>query len=383
MILTEFLSNNATAILLTPIAIGLAHGLGVDPRPFVVAVMLAASNAFATPIGYQTNTFVYNAGGYKFADFVKIGLPLNIITWLAASFLIPFFFPLTPPTTAAGASAVDPRPAAVRIEHEPAVVERHDAGLVRDADHGHAGQTLGDQAVHGGLGGLVQRGAGLVEEQPVRFDQQRAGEGQPLLLARRQHHRPVAALVQPVGEVAERAGSSRLRRSRRRCGWPACPGSRAPRAGCRSADRASAAGTGCGRRPGCGPHPCRTATGRRARETAWSCRCPTAPGSPALITRPDDEVDILEQEIAIGQGDLDIVELEPRLLRSSRPSRPVPGRTLRGAAIASAKRGQPVDDRLPVGQGREQLTNQESEPCTCANAPAVCVSTPSVISPPK
>lgn len=94
MILTEFLSNNATAILLTPIAIGLANGIGVDPRPFVVAVMLGASNAFATPIGYQTNTFVYNAGGYKFVDFVRVGLPLNIITWLAASFLIPFFFPL-------------------------------------------------------------------------------------------------------------------------------------------------------------------------------------------------------------------------------------------------------------------------------------------------
>jgi di/tricarboxylate transporter len=94
MVLTEFLSNNATAILLTPIAIGLAEGIGVDPRPFVVAVMLGASNAFATPIGYQTNTFVYNAGGYKFADFVRIGLPLNLITWLAASFLIPYFFPL-------------------------------------------------------------------------------------------------------------------------------------------------------------------------------------------------------------------------------------------------------------------------------------------------
>jgi di/tricarboxylate transporter len=94
MILTEFLSNNATAILLTPIAVGLAQGIGADPRPFVVAVMIAASCAFATPIGYQTNTFVYNAGGYKFGDFVRIGLPLNLVTWLAASLIIPFFFPL-------------------------------------------------------------------------------------------------------------------------------------------------------------------------------------------------------------------------------------------------------------------------------------------------
>jgi di/tricarboxylate transporter len=94
MILTEFLSNNATAILLTPIAVGLAHGIGVDPRPFVVAVMLAASSAFATPIGYQTNTFVYNAGGYRFGDFVRIGLPLNLLVWLSASLLIPMFFPL-------------------------------------------------------------------------------------------------------------------------------------------------------------------------------------------------------------------------------------------------------------------------------------------------
>jgi di/tricarboxylate transporter len=94
MILTEFLSNNATAILLTPIAINLAEGLGVDARPFVVAVMLAASNAYATPVGYQTNTFVYNAGGYKFSDFVRLGLPLNLITWIAASLIIPWAFPL-------------------------------------------------------------------------------------------------------------------------------------------------------------------------------------------------------------------------------------------------------------------------------------------------
>jgi di/tricarboxylate transporter len=92
--LTEFMSNNATAILLTPIAVGLAHELGVDPRPFVVAVMFAASASFATPIGYQTNTFVYGAGGYRFLDFTRIGLPLNIILWVVASFVIPLFWPL-------------------------------------------------------------------------------------------------------------------------------------------------------------------------------------------------------------------------------------------------------------------------------------------------
>ncbi len=96
LILTEFLSNNAVAVIYTPIAIELAHQLGVDPRPFVVAVMFSATLAFATPIGYQTNMMVYGPGGYKFLDFTRIGLPLNVITWLTASFLIPLIWPLAP-----------------------------------------------------------------------------------------------------------------------------------------------------------------------------------------------------------------------------------------------------------------------------------------------
>ena len=91
-ILTEIVSNNAVAVIMTPIAISLALALGVDARPLVVAVMIAASCAFATPIGYQTNTLVYGPGGYKFTDFMKVGIPLNLSMSLLASAVIPLIW---------------------------------------------------------------------------------------------------------------------------------------------------------------------------------------------------------------------------------------------------------------------------------------------------
>ncbi|GGA28597.1 SLC13 family permease [Neptunicoccus cionae] len=93
-VLTELVSNNAVAVVVTPIAIALATVLGIDPRPLVIAVMVAASASFATPIGYQTNTLVYGPGGYAFTDFLKIGVPLNITVGLLASALIPLFWEL-------------------------------------------------------------------------------------------------------------------------------------------------------------------------------------------------------------------------------------------------------------------------------------------------
>lgn len=87
--LTEVLSNNAVAALMVPIAIGVASAAGLDARPFIIAITFAASAAFATPIGYQTNTYVYGIGGYRFKDFVKIGLPLNFLCFGVAMYVIP------------------------------------------------------------------------------------------------------------------------------------------------------------------------------------------------------------------------------------------------------------------------------------------------------
>ncbi len=95
-ILTEVVTNNAVAVILTPIAVGLAAQIGVDPRPFVVVVMFAASASFATPIGYQTNTLVYAAGNYKFTDFLRIGVVMNLTVGLASCLAIAALMPLTP-----------------------------------------------------------------------------------------------------------------------------------------------------------------------------------------------------------------------------------------------------------------------------------------------
>ena len=92
-LMTEVVSNNATAIIVTPIAIGMAHELGVDPRPLVFAVCFAASASFMTPIGYQTNMMVHGPGGYRFSDYLRFGTPLNLVFWVVASLLIPRFWP--------------------------------------------------------------------------------------------------------------------------------------------------------------------------------------------------------------------------------------------------------------------------------------------------
>jgi di/tricarboxylate transporter len=93
-LLTEMITNNAAAVLIFPIAISIAASFGVNYMPFVIVIMMAASASFSTPIGYQTNLMVYGPGGYKFTDFTRIGLPLNLIIYIITLILVPKIWPL-------------------------------------------------------------------------------------------------------------------------------------------------------------------------------------------------------------------------------------------------------------------------------------------------
>ena len=93
MILTEVSSNTATAIIMTPIVLSITSTVGIDPRPFIFSVCFASSASFSTPVGYQTNLMVYGSGGYKFSDFIKVGIPLSITFWITAIVVIPIIWP--------------------------------------------------------------------------------------------------------------------------------------------------------------------------------------------------------------------------------------------------------------------------------------------------
>jgi di/tricarboxylate transporter len=95
-LLTELVTNNAAAVLGVPIAVAVARELGVDPEPFVLAVLFASNMSYLTPMGYQTNLLVLSAGGYRFSDFFRIGIPLQLIMWLTLSIALPLLYDLSP-----------------------------------------------------------------------------------------------------------------------------------------------------------------------------------------------------------------------------------------------------------------------------------------------
>jgi len=93
-VLTNVVSNNAAAVIGTPIAVAVAQRLGVDPEPFILAVLFGANMSYATPFGYQTNLLILSAGGYKFSDFMRVGIPLTILMWLGFSIVLPLLYDL-------------------------------------------------------------------------------------------------------------------------------------------------------------------------------------------------------------------------------------------------------------------------------------------------
>jgi di/tricarboxylate transporter len=158
-LLTNAISNVAAAALVFPIAAALATSSGLSPTPFALAVMFAASNAFMTPIGYQTNLFIYGPGGYRFSDFLRVGAPLSVVTAIAAIIAIPLFVPLIPqPRSAADApgswstSVVAVRPAVARCVHPAQQVgtvlvllddsRQHGSQPVRAAERGAVGERV-------------------------------------------------------------------------------------------------------------------------------------------------------------------------------------------------------------------------------------------------